>query len=1009
MDPFEDKPTSRAFSRVTRYVAFRAATLLLMLAIGIFLAIVVINYGGYIDKIHEADINEALQFVSLSMRGATTEEVAQAVEQMRAAMEQAYGLNSPFLIRCLRWFYQTITFDWGITYTFPLGLDSFSSSKPAAVSAVVLGRAPYTLLLAGATNIILFFASIFVALNLSRKYESVLDRLMIGLSPLSSIPNWVYGIILTVIFAGTLHLLPFGGMFDTFPPATKWGYIPIVAKHMILPVSAIFLSMFFSTVYTWRTFFLIHSGEDYLELAKAKGLPTGIIQRRYMLKPTLPYIITSFAMLMITFWQGIIVLEVFFNWPGLGQLFMKSVVTRSMTVTIGIVVVFALLLGISVFLLDIIYVLVDPRVKISTEGQTTGSFQRASLLDRIQATINLLSPLYIARQVSGFINRKLQNLRGYIYRTWSMRLRRSRQGEYPFRLSQSSGRIGKPPKEFCPYLRLANNQASAYGVASEQSRCYVYPYPQRVGRAFQAEICRTEAFHTCPRLLAVFAGPQAPVGNQAPAGNQAFLRPSPSTIKRPRIGRNRSVGQKASGLFASLREFKRYPAAIAGIMIILVLIGISIYTMITIPYSEAILRWGPESLGKNQLPKNAQPVWVNLFRKDPLPSTIIQNSADGSATDGMVTKAVTTSDKGVNDETITFTFDYNYTTFPQDLAITFKGQYEKKPFVIITWLTPDGREFDLGNISAVSGQRFLASQDLPPKYLVGQDVHTQNIMLSGTGGPPAVVLLFRHPNEVTDITPIKGTYTLKVEAFTFEQGSSLDAEMILYGQVYGLAGTDDLRRDLKVALLWGTPIALAFGFLGAISTGVISMMIAAVGVWFGGWVDTTIQRLTEINMILPTLPMAIMIYYLYSKSIWMILGVIILLSIFGSSIKTYRAAFLQVKEAPYMDAAKAYGASNWRLIRQYLVPRIIPLLIPQLVILVPSYVFFEATLAYLKVSDPILPTWGKVVYDALTKGAFAGYYYWVLEPVALMIITALAFAFVGFALDSILNPRLRRI
>ncbi len=172
-----------------------------------------------------------------------------------------------------------------------------------------------------------------------------MDRLTISLSPLSSIPNWVYGIILTVIFAGELHLLPFNGLFDTFPPATKLGYIPIVLKHMILPVTSIFLGMFFSTVYTWRTFFLIHSGEDYLELAHAKGLPRRIVESRYILKPTLPYIITSFAMLLITFWQGIIVLEVFFDWPGLGKLFMTAITAKASSISIGIVVVFALLLA----------------------------------------------------------------------------------------------------------------------------------------------------------------------------------------------------------------------------------------------------------------------------------------------------------------------------------------------------------------------------------------------------------------------------------------------------------------------------------------------------------------------------------------------------------------------------------------------------------------------------------------------------------------------------------------
>jgi peptide/nickel transport system permease protein len=256
-------------------------------------------------------------------------------------------------------------------------------------------------------------------------------------------------------------------------------------------------------------------------------------------------------------------------------------------------------------------------------------------------------------------------------------------------------------------------------------------------------------------------------------------------------------------------------------------------------------------------------------------------------------------------------------------------------------------------------------------------------------------------------SPLKGTYKLWIATTLFEQNANLDAQVILYGQVYGLAGTDDLRRDLLVALLWGTPIALVFGFLGAITTGVFAMMIAAVGVWYGGWLDNVIQRLTEMNMILPTLPIAITIYYLYSDSIWVILGVIIILSIFGSAIKTYRAAFLQVKEAGYIEAALAYGASNWRIIRHYLVPRIIPLLIPQLVILVPTYVFFEATLAYLNVSDPKLPTWGKVIYDALTRGVYHGYYYWVLEPVTLIILTGLAV--VGFALDSILNPRLRKI
>ena len=133
------------------------------------------------------------------------------------------------------------------------------------------------------------------------------------------------------------------------------------------------------------------------------------------------------------------------------------------------------------------------------------------------------------------------------------------------------------------------------------------------------------------------------------------------------------------------------------------------------------------------------------------------------------------------------------------------------------------------------------------------------------------------------------------------------------------------------------------------------------------------------------------------------------MNIFGSSLKEYRAMFMQFKEAPYIEAAKAYGCSNWRIIFKYLLPRIVQVMVPQLVISVPSFVFLEATLAYLGVATPYLPTWGKVINQALNQGTYWGYYYWVLEPIALVLVTGLAFAFVGFALDKILNPRLREL
>jgi peptide/nickel transport system permease protein len=850
-----------------------------MAAAGIFAGIVVVNYGGYIDQIREAEIGEALNGLSLQMRGATPEELQQATQETRWAMEEAYGLHQPFLVRCGRWFVQAMTFDWGKTRF--LTLLYGSSSQQPSVRDIILERLPNTLLLAGAANVLLLVTSIGLAVSLARRHGSLLDRLVITLSPISSVPNWVYGILLIVILAGELHLLPFGGMFDEFPPANKIGYVPIVLKHMLLPVLAILLSTFFQTVYTWRTYLLIQSTEDYVELARAKGLPARLIDRRYVLRPALPYIVTSFALMLIGFWQSILVLELVFRWPGIGQLFITAIRRQEQGVSVGLIVLLALLIAVSVFVLDIVYAIVDPRVKVG--GRRTSVKMAAA---------------------------------------GARRFRPSLRGLWPVRRRRAAG--ARP------------------GIAG------------------------------VPSTRPSSAGP---------------------SVRRADWGqRLRSLGQVL-----------RYPSALIGLAIIIFLIGVAVHTVITLPYDEAVERWRPEAVGKYRLPKNAMPEWVNLFRRDPLPATVIQNSADG--------QGVKTIEPGTNGTTrtrIEFSFDHDSTSYPEDVAIYFTPHYtDKRPFVTLTWLTPDGRQLDLGSFSIVTGRSYIASQDLPAKYVRDAKAR-QSQLLAGSGGySPAVLLFASQAAERPAAVP--GKYTLRIDALTFEENASVDAELVVWGQVYGWAGTDDQRRDLSVALLWGTPVALLFGFLGAIATSVFSMTIAAVGVWFDGWVDDLIQRLTEINMILPALPIAIMIYFLYSNSLWAMLGVIVVLSIFGSAIKSYRAAFLQIKESGYVEAAVAYGAGNWRLVRHYLVPRIMPLLIPQLVTLIPTYVFFEATLAYLQISDPNLPTWGKVVYDALTAGAYQGHYYWVLEPLALMMITGLAFAMVGFALDALLNPRLRRM
>ena len=446
-----------------------------------------------------------------------------------------------------------------------------------------------------------------------------------------------------------------------------------------------------------------------------------------------------------------------------------------------------------------------------------------------------------------------------------------------------------------------------------------------------------------------------------------------------------------------LRQLGRYPTAVIGMVIIVLLLVVSIITPFIMPYNEAIRLWrGGEDIW-GRYPRNAAPAWQNWFTNTDLSNTIIIDSAEGDI--DVPTEQISADTR---ESRFSFEFDFPYDTFPPEVTLFSTAQYaSKQPFVELTWITPDGREIRAGEFTATANSSFRFDQDERLQRRLERE--------TGIDGVPVVEALFDDPNQ-EGLQVLQGTYRLDATALLFEPDSKVDLAFVSYGEVHGIAGTDHRRRDLSVALLWGTPIAMAFGLLAALATTVITMTIAAVGVWYGGWMDAAIQRITEVNAIIPLLPILIMVGTLYSRSIWLMLGLVIVLSIFGIQIKQYRAIFLQVKESPYIDAARAYGAGNMRIVFRYLVPRILPLVIPAIVTLVPGFVFLEASLAVLGLGDPVLPTWGKLINDAATQGAlFNGYYYWILLPSVLLMIAGLAFAMVGFALDRVFNPRLREV
>ncbi len=355
-----------AISRLGRFAALRALLLILAVIVGIYITVIIANMGGELDKIREAEIRFAIGQQILANPGnrqLPPDELDKLIEDSVATELTRLGMDEPFFPK------RSFDYTWR-ALSLQLGRAERMSSDSGSnqIRLILLERLPMTLLLFATANLLLFFLALLIALFLSRRYGSFLDKLTIGLAPSSAAPGWVYGLFLILIFAAELHLLPWGNIAEPPIPETTLGYALEVAEHMILPVSAVVLGAIFASIYAWRTFFLIYSSEDYVELARAKGLSSHTIDTKYVLRPTLPPIITQFVLVLITMWMGQIVLETVFEWPGLGRTLYTSITVNDTPVLMGIIVIFAYLLAMTVYFLDFVYAIVDPRVRVGGEG-----------------------------------------------------------------------------------------------------------------------------------------------------------------------------------------------------------------------------------------------------------------------------------------------------------------------------------------------------------------------------------------------------------------------------------------------------------------------------------------------------------------------------------------------------------------------------------------------------------------------------------------------------------------
>ncbi|GGP21225.1 peptide ABC transporter permease [Thermocladium modestius] len=456
-----------------------------------------------------------------------------------------------------------------------------------------------------------------------------------------------------------------------------------------------------------------------------------------------------------------------------------------------------------------------------------------------------------------------------------------------------------------------------------------------------------------------------------------ILGMSPSEISREFFSSN--TGKVASALF-------------------IVLVVVSIYSYFALPPNFGAI-WNNPSYWKFN-PDNAPPAWINYFTSQKLAPQTTVNPLE----------SVTTY-HGVTYISSTFSIENPYSVPWQDIYLVLNGIPKNSSAAVqLTIYRPDGSSISIGPLQFSGSYIDLASSpQVENQILSFFSSKGETITLAPTQSP--IPLLFQTVNN-GKIHPLDGNYTVKILVTVFGSvaGSSKDPNfitVIMRGNVYGLMGTDFEGHDLWEGLLAGFPIDLEIGIVSAVITMVIAIVVGIMSGYFRGWIDEVLTRITDIVITMPAFPLLIVFSVLFAWSLW---DAILFLSIlsWGGAARIIRSMIMQIREAQYIEGAKIVGARGSWILRNHILPQIMPYSLYLLVTSAPGAILTISALNFLNLAGSAYPTWGNLLYWADSTGAlYAGMWWWVIPPGLLIAFVAVVFILVAIASEPVVNPRLR--